>query len=525
MSGHGTAGGAGFSPVTYHSLSKHPWLRSTPGGRRGVAVPAAPTPASRAAMSEKCEDSGPSFDIDDLLAETDYEEEDGMARMIRRMREQHDYALQDRRDKLKLAVTRDMLKFFAGSRAFRADLTFEVDIRVRYVQPRIWRRLSVPAGMSLHAFVDRALIVAFGYARGEHGYIANLPAAAYPGHRLPRPADDVCFLPEHAGTIDMMHVHMYRGGHCSVPAQRVLLCDLLREPGDTLKVIYDLGDRIEHRVTLVGALDTPAASAGPRRTTLLGGERAGVPENPGSTHAFREVLDEIVNGTAPPGSRKHRRLVEDWARQSNWRAVCAPSGCDYDPAYFNAEAVQRALDAAAGETGGGDFSGARNHGVLLPFTPHARSGRTGDLGLADPRRFCCLQCGASLSEPLFCSVCKDAAYCGRDCQRAHWSAPGGHKLSCASAQRGGASSCAAAGAGAPLPSQAAEGATSIRRAGDEAAPERGAAVSEPCAGCGKATDARPLRCGACRGPPYCGRDCQRTHWAAGHKQECMKSVK
>jgi hypothetical protein len=222
-------GGVGFAPIVQHSLSKHPWLKTSPRGRRVIDVPPEPTPASRTAMSERVDDSGPSFDVDDLLAATDYEEEDGMALMMRRMTEQHDYALQERRDKFEKAVTRDMLKLFVSSRAFRADLMYEVDIRIRYIKPRIWRRLSVPASMSVHAFIDRVLIVAFGYARGEHGYIAHLPAAAYPGRRLPRPEEDACFIPEHAGTVDMMHLHMYRGGHCGVPAQRVLLCDLLRE--------------------------------------------------------------------------------------------------------------------------------------------------------------------------------------------------------------------------------------------------------------------------------------------------------
>ena len=217
--------GHGFQLITGHSLSKHVWLRSSPGGRREIKAPPASTPESRAAMREEAEDWGPSFDVDDLLAATDYEEEDGMQLMMRRMNEQFDHALGDRRAKYARAATRDMLKFFEGSRAFRSLLTLEVDIRIRFVKPRIWRRLLVPAAMSLHAFIDRVLIVAFGYARGEHSYVANLPAAAYPGRRLPRPNEDVCFVPEHAGTVDMMHLHMYRGGHCAVPAHRVLLCD------------------------------------------------------------------------------------------------------------------------------------------------------------------------------------------------------------------------------------------------------------------------------------------------------------
>lgn len=104
-----------------------------------------------------------------------------------------------------------------------------------------------------------------------------------------------------------------------------------------------------------------------------------------NVNAFRGVLDQITDGTAPPGSRKHRRLIEEagWTRQSDWRAVCAPSGCDYDPAHFEATAVQRALDAAAAEAVGGDYSGASNYSVQFPFTPHALA--WGALGTWAPR--------------------------------------------------------------------------------------------------------------------------------------------
>ena len=32
-----------------------------------------------------------------------------------------------------------------------------------------------------------------------------------------------------------------------------------------------------------------------------------------------------------------------------------------------------------------------------------------------------------------CARCKIVAYCGRECQKVHWKAPGGHKGSCLSA--------------------------------------------------------------------------------------------
>lgn len=42
-----------------------------------------------------------------------------------------------------------------------------------------------------------------------------------------------------------------------------------------------------------------------------------------------------------------------------------------------------------------------------------------------------------------------------------------------------------------------------------------------CAQCGAKPADKPFqRCAICRGPAYCGRECQRLHWKAAHKAEC-----
>ena len=47
---------------------------------------------------------------------------------------------------------------------------------------------------------------------------------------------------------------------------------------------------------------------------------------------------------------------------------------------------------------------------------------------------------------------------------------------------------------------------------------RDASVVAVCAGCG--SPAAALRCGGCRETFYCGRECQRRDWKAGHKAAC-----
>lgn len=53
------------------------------------------------------------------------------------------------------------------------------------------------------------------------------------------------------------------------------------------------------------------------------------------------------------------------------------------------------------------------------------------------------------------------------------------------------------------------------------APEKPSAAQTRCAACGAV--GVKTRCGACRGPSYCGADCQRAHWKE-HKLRCAKTT-
>jgi hypothetical protein len=50
-----------------------------------------------------------------------------------------------------------------------------------------------------------------------------------------------------------------------------------------------------------------------------------------------------------------------------------------------------------------------------------------------------------------------------------------------------------------------------------------ATVSPPqCAVCGRGSenDLKLKPCPRCKGPCYCGKECQRAHWKSGHKVTC-----
>ena len=97
-----------------------------------------------------------------------------------------------------------------------------------------------------------------------------------------------------------------------------------------------------------------------------------------------------------------------------------------------------------------------------------------------------------------CSACKTARYCDEDCQRAHWAL---HKGPCKETQR--AAALASAAPTPPLP------------------PPAGPFVLDlHCAQCGVELDAAAKgKCGACNRVGYCGKACQKAHWAV-HKEAC-----
>ena len=46
---------------------------------------------------------------------------------------------------------------------------------------------------------------------------------------------------------------------------------------------------------------------------------------------------------------------------------------------------------------------------------------------------------------------------------------------------------------------------------------------KPCARCGT-TSVQTHKCAGCKGPYYCGRECQKADWKAGHKAACQAAV-
>jgi hypothetical protein len=177
---------------------------------------------------------------------------------------------------------------------------FQLKVTLLGTMPPIWRRLLVPANLTL-AQLHNVLQDAMGWQDCHmHEFCA--------GHRRfgqPDPEDRLMGMPP---------VENERTVHLSDVLSRV-----------RAKVIYayDFGDSWEHSIVLEKRLPADPGSTYP---VCTGGERACPPEDCGGIPGFCDLLDAL----ADPAHERHEELL-DWLED------------DYDPDAFSIDDVNRML--------------------------------------------------------------------------------------------------------------------------------------------------------------------------------------
>ncbi|MEU8264593.1 plasmid pRiA4b ORF-3 family protein [Micromonospora sp. NPDC048999] len=175
---------------------------------------------------------------------------------------------------------------------------YQIKVGLRGARPPIWRRLEVPADVSLarlheliqSAFVwDDSHLHVFETAYGSFGR----PDAEL-GHRA---------------------------------ASRVTLEQVASAAGDKLRYTYDFGDDWEHDIVVEKVLDREASVAYPR---CVGGRRAAPPEDCGGVWGYADLVEILGDPTHP----EHGDRLE-------WLGLDDPA--EFDPARFDAKAVTEAL--------------------------------------------------------------------------------------------------------------------------------------------------------------------------------------
>jgi hypothetical protein len=173
---------------------------------------------------------------------------------------------------------------------------YQIKVTLDGIRPAIWRRLFVPASITLEGLHD-VLQVAFGWTDSHlHDFEARGVHYGQPDSELEMERLDE---------------------HC-VPLEEVL-----RKPKDTMNYEYDFGDGWMHKVVLEKVL----ANAESRDTlSCIAGERACPPEDCGGPWRYAELL----NALSDPSNTEHAEMLE-WL------------GDDFEPEHFDLAQVNKVL--------------------------------------------------------------------------------------------------------------------------------------------------------------------------------------
>ena len=178
------------------------------------------------------------------------------------------------------------------------DQVYQVKISLQGIRPPIWRRLRMPAAISLGRLHD-VIQTAFGWTD------SHLHAFEAEGRRYSSPDFGLDEL-----------------GDRFEDEGEVPLCEVLPTAGGRLRYTYDFGDSWEHGLLVEEIL--PPDGVG--HAVCVAGRRAGPPEDCGGVWGFAELCDILSDPEHP----EHLERVE-WL------------GGYHDPAAFDKDAINRAL--------------------------------------------------------------------------------------------------------------------------------------------------------------------------------------
>ena len=176
------------------------------------------------------------------------------------------------------------------------DVIYQLDIRLAYIEPPIWRRMVVPGQVTLFS-LHRMLQVVMGWENYHlHQFIVG---NTYYGE--PDPEYD-----------DRMK-----------DDRRVRLQKIAREEGASFIYEYDFGDDWRHVITVEEIEPLTPNSLAPR---CLDGARACPPEDCGGIGGYEHLLEALRDRRHP----EHKEL-RAWV------------GAHFDPELFSLQAVNSAL--------------------------------------------------------------------------------------------------------------------------------------------------------------------------------------
>lgn len=155
------------------------------------------------------------------------------------------------------------------------QIHFTLKITLIDTQPTIWRRLVVPADITLFC-LHNVIQAAMGWSNSHLHYIADKRGKFYTTNRQAGSASD---------------------------GQRAKLETIFPAPGDWVRYVYDCGVPWEHTVELEVIGDATERSW---RAECIGGQRCCPPEDCGGTDNFAKLLEALA-----AKKRRPQHLIEN----------------------------------------------------------------------------------------------------------------------------------------------------------------------------------------------------------------------
>ncbi|CAI5467790.1 unnamed protein product [Closterium sp. Yama58-4] len=153
-------------------------------------------------------------------------------------------------------------------------------VRMRQIDPPIWRRMEVSGHMTLRQFHKHVLRLSMGWARDHHAYKFRSSSGPCPG---------VWFGPTLSAAPDFALARML--GQGLADDNCVLLGEVLVKEGDRMAYVYDLTDRWEHEIVLLHC--TPGPPHRPLRAEVVDGWGACPPEDVGGMGGYLRLLERV----------------------------------------------------------------------------------------------------------------------------------------------------------------------------------------------------------------------------------------
>jgi len=280
-------------------------------------------------------------------------------------------------------------------------------IKLLCVLPEIVRTVRVPAPVSLRVLQDKIISPAMGWKRNYHGYVfADPKCDEY----------EIGFGPVDCSAVDMMHrsqgISMIRGCDAMIDDRDVYLFDIIRNPGDQLLYLYDLGDRFIHSISLLEVIKrdkkTPVVE-------IIDGTGACPPEDSDGNHRFAQQWAELRSASVS----QSRKILASFVQACNYEGK---------PFEFNLKKTQKRLIKNYRK----NLSKANSDNMFT--CSFGMSGTNKDLkrmgfGLPGPGELSriCDFCRKKQQKMQLCSRCCHVCYCSKECQTQAWEE---HKIYC-----------------------------------------------------------------------------------------------